>query len=70
MCHDDELGTIGIASQELDEADVGVVQGGFDLVEEVEAHGLARKSAKRNEMAPSARPPESSESRVILLSAG
>src|SRR4030095_1517425 len=37
VCDDDELRRLGVAAQELDEAaDVGVVEGGLDLVEEVE----------------------------------
>ena len=69
---DDELRAVGEAPQQLDEAaDVRVVERRFDLVQEVERAGRARKSAKRNEIAPSAfSPPESSESRVTRLPAG
>ena len=57
---DDELGTVGVAAQELDEArDVRVVERGLDLVEEVEgtrpARGRARRGT-RSRRAPSRRP--------------
>ena len=72
MRDDDELGLVGVAAEQLDEAaDVGVVERGLDLVEEVERARLRQEEANRNEIAPSAfSPPESIPSRVIFLPAG